>query len=399
MIDYSKILNEKVQNLKSSGIRRFFDIVSECEDAISLGVGEPDFKTPFFVCDSAIRSINKGYTKYTQNNGLKELRREISSYLNKRFSLNYDIDEIIVTVGASEGIDLALRAIVTAGDEILIPDPSYVSYMPCVTLAGGVPVAVRTAQDDNFCLTRENLEKAITNKTKAIIMPYPNNPTGAIMGKEQLDAIIPLILEHNLIVITDEIYAELTYTGKHCSIAAFENLKERTIYINGFSKAFAMTGWRLGYVCAPKEILNAMYKIHQYTIMCAPTVSQYAGLAALRQSAEDGFATVDTMVEEYDARRRFMLKRFEQMGLTCFEPKGAFYLFPYVGDLGLNGEQFSLLLLKNEKVALVPGNAFGAFGENYVRISYAYSMKNLINATDKMEAFIKKLKNNMINRE
>lgn len=399
MIDYSKILNKKVQGLKSSGIRKFFDIVAESGDAISLGVGEPDFKTPFYVSESAIRSINKGYTKYTQNNGLKELRSEISSYLNKRFSLDYAFDEIIVTVGASEGIDLALRAIVTDGDEILIPDPSYVSYVPCVTLSGGVPVAIKTAEINNFRITKENLEKVITNKTKAIIMPYPNNPTGAVMGKTHLEEILPVIIKHNLIVITDEIYAELTYTEKHCSIASFDGMKERTIYINGFSKAFAMTGWRLGYVCAPKEILNAMYKIHQYTIMCAPTMSQYAGLAALKQSQEDDFAVVNSMVDEYDARRRFMLKRFTQMGLTCFEPKGAFYLFPYVGDLGVDGEEFSMLLLQHEKVALVPGNAFGDFGKDYVRISYAYSMKTLVNATDKMESFIKKLKNNQIERE
>jgi aminotransferase len=399
VIDYTKILNKNVQGLKSSGIRKFFDIVSESSDAISLGVGEPDFKTPFYVSESAIKSINKGYTKYTQNNGLKELRSEISAYLNKRFSLDYTLDEIIVTVGASESIDLALRAIVSQGDEILIPDPSYVSYFPCVTLSGGVPVAIKTDQTDHFRITKENLEQVITKKTKAIIMPYPNNPTGAVMEKKHLEEILPLIIKHNLIVITDEIYAELTYTKKHFSIASLENMKERTIYINGFSKAFAMTGWRLGYVCAPKEILSAMYKIHQYTIMCAPTMSQYAGIAALKQSEEDNFAIVNTMVDEYDERRRFMLKRFAQMGLTCFEPKGAFYLFPYVGDLGVNGEQFSMLLLQHEKVALVPGNAFGSFGEDYVRISYAYSMKTLVNATDKMESFIKKLKNNQIERE
>lgn len=399
MIDYTKILNNKVQSLKSSGIRKFFDIVSDSNDAISLGVGEPDFLTPYFIRESAVKSINKGYTKYTQNNGLKELREEISSYLYKRFSLNYPIDEIIVTVGASEGIDLALRAIVSDGDEILIPDPSYVSYSPCVTLAGGVPIAIKTFQKDSFRITKENLEQAISEKTKAIIMPYPNNPTGAIMGKAHLEEIIPLIIEHNLMVISDEIYAELTYTSKHYSIAAYEDMRERTIYINGFSKAFAMTGWRLGYVCAPKEILNAMYKIHQYCIMCAPTTSQYAGIAALRQSQEDDFATINQMVEEYDGRRRFLLRRFKQMGLSCFEPKGAFYLFPYVGDLGLNGEQFSLLLLKYEKIALVPGNAFGDFGEDYVRISYAYSMKTLIKAADKIEAFIKKVKNNQINTD
>ena len=398
MIDYTKVLNERVQNLKASGIRKFFDIVSECEDAISLGVGEPDFRTPFFVCDSAIRAINKGHTKYTRNDGIKELREEISAYVNKRFSLSYAPDEIMVTVGASEGIDLALRAIVTYGDEILIPDPSYVSYMPCVTLAGGVPVAVKTFEKDNFRLTRENLIAAVTQKTKAIIVPYPNNPTGAVMEREYLEEILPVIKEHNLIVISDEIYAELTYGGEHCSIASLEDMKERTIYINGFSKAFSMTGWRVGYVCAPKEILTAMYKIHQYTIMCASTVSQYAALTALRQSAEDEYAVVDAMAAEYDARRRFMLKRFAEMGLKCCEPKGAFYLFPYVGDLGLNGEEFSLLLLKNEKVAVVPGNAFGEFGDKHVRISYAYSTKTLIDAADRMENFIHKLKNNQIAR-
>lgn len=398
MIDYNKIINKKAAALKASGIRKFFDIVSECSDAISLGVGEPDFKTPYCVCESAVKAINKGYTQYTQNNGLKELRVEISAYLSNRYNLDYGIDEIIVTVGASEGIDLALRAITSADDEILIPDPSYVSYCPCVTLSGGTPVAIRTSQEDNFRITAKNLKEVITAKTKAIIIPYPNNPTGAIMEKEYLEEIIPIIIEHNLIVITDEIYSELTYSGKHCSIASFEGMKERTIYLNGFSKAFAMTGWRLGYVCAPKELICPMYKIHQYTIMCASTISQYAGIEALKQSKEDNFAMVEAMREEYDERRRFMLKRFQQMGLSCYEPKGAFYLFPFVGDLGLDGEQFSMLLLKNEKVALVPGTAFGEFGKNYVRISYAYSMKALITATDKMEVFIKKLKNNQIER-
>jgi aminotransferase len=396
MIDYSKIINKNVCDLKSSGIRKFFDIVSESADAISLGVGEPDFKTPYCICESAIKEIKKGHTQYTSNSGIKLLREQISKYLSIRYNLNYGIDEIIVTVGASEAIDISLRAIITANDEILIPDPSYVSYCPCVTLSGGKPVAIKTSQDDDFRITAENLKAVITDKTKAILLPYPNNPTGAIMGKEHLEQIIPIIKEHNLIVITDEIYSELTYKGNHISIASFPDMKERTIYINGFSKAFAMTGWRIGYVCAPKEIHSAMLKIHQYTIMCAPTISQYSAITALEQSFEDNFSMIEDMREEYDERRRYLLNRFNKMGLTCFEPNGAFYIFPYVGDLGIDGEQFSMLLLENEKVAVVPGNAFGDFGKYYIRISYAYSMKNLILATDKIEAFINKIKNNEI---
>lgn len=388
MIDYDKFLSHKAKELKPSGIRKFFDIVSEMPEAISLGVGEPDFKTPYFISDEAIKIIKKGVTQYTSNSGLFELREAISQYL-KKYDLKYTPNEILVTVGASEAIDLALRAIIEDGDEVLIPDPCYVSYEPCVILSGGVAVGVPCDIQDSFKLTAKALKSVITNKTKAIIFPYPNNPTGAVMERQYLEEIVPLIKKHNLLVITDEIYCELTYGMQHTSIASFEGMQERTIYINGFSKAFAMTGWRLGYCAAPQPLIDAMTKIHQYSIMCAPTMSQYAGYKAILQCFEDNYEVVNKMREQYDQRRKYIVKCFNDLGLTCFEPKGAFYVFPSVASLGLTGEEFSLLLLNSEKVAVVPGIAFGESGKYYIRISYAYSMNSLVTAMSRIERFVK----------
>ncbi|MGN0796526.1 MAG: aminotransferase class I/II-fold pyridoxal phosphate-dependent enzyme [Christensenellales bacterium] len=392
MIDYSKILTKRVQNIKPSGIRKFFDIVSEIKGAISLGVGEPDFVTPWSMRNEAIKSIQKGYTQYTSNAGILKLRQLIAKYLETSQGLNYNCnDEIIVTVGASEAIDLTLRALLDNGDEVLIPEPSYVSYVPCVELAGAVPVAIKCTSENGFIVTKEELEKVITPKSKVLILPYPNNPTGGIMTKEQLEAIRSTIIEHNLIVLSDEIYGDLTYGTKHCSIATLDGMQERTILVSGFSKAFAMTGWRLGYLAAPKEIAYAAYKIHQYTIMCAPTASQYAAIAALEEGLDDGFASVAAMREEYDKRRRYLLARLNEMGLHCFEPKGAFYVFPSVKSTGLDGDEFSLKLLEKEKVAVVPGSAFGASGKDFVRISYAYSIKALDEALNRIEKFLKEI--------
>lgn len=385
-------VNQKAKNIKPSGIRKFFDIVRETEGAISLGVGEPDFVTPWKVRSAAITSLQRGYTQYTGNRGLPALLQLISRYLNERFSLEYDPAHILVTVGGSEAIDLALRACVESGDEVLIPDPAYVSYSPLVAMSDGVPVAVQCREEDNFVLRPEYLEQAITDKTKAIILTYPNNPTGAIMTKEQLEEIAKVIVEKDLLVITDEIYAELTYGRRHTSIASLPGMKERTIYISGFSKAFAMTGWRLGYVCAPAEIDEAMFKIHQYGIMCAPTMAQYAAMEALKDGFSDGFATVEEMRDSYDKRRKFVLYSLKEIGLDCFEPQGAFYAFPSVKNSGLCGEEFAGRLLKEEKVAVVPGNAFGNFAENNVRLSYATSMNSLSEAFERMAAFMQKNK-------
>ena len=385
-------VNQKTKLLKPSGIRKFFDIVRETEGAISLGVGEPDFITPWRVRSSAITSLQKGYTQYTGNRGLPELLRLISKYLFTRFSLEYEPSQILVTVGGSEAIDLALRATVERGDEVLIPDPAYVSYAPLVTMADGVAVPVACEEKHNFVLQAEALEKAITPKTKALILTYPNNPTGAIMTKEELEKIVGVVIEHDLLVITDEIYAELTYGKKHVSIATLPGMKERTIYVSGFSKAFAMTGWRLGYVCAPKAIDEAMFKIHQYAIMCAPITSQYAGIEALKGGLESGFETVEEMRDSYDKRRKFVLHSLKDIGLDCFTPQGAFYAFPSVKSTPFTGETFAENLLREEKVAVVPGNAFGSFGENNVRISYATSMQALDKAFDKMRAFLTKIK-------
>ena len=385
-------VNKKAKALQPSGIRKFFDIVRTLDGAISLGVGEPDFVTPWKVRSAAIASIQKGYTQYTGNRGLPKLLSAVSRYLSERFSLAYSPEQIIITVGGSEAIDLALRACVEAGDEILIPDPAYVSYAPLVSMSDGTPVAVECREEDNFVLKAEFLEKAITEKTKALILTYPNNPTGAIMTKADLEAIAEVAIRRDLLVITDEIYAELTYGKKHVSIASLPNMQERTVYVSGFSKAFAMTGWRLGYVCAPKEIDEAMFKIHQYGMLCAPITSQYAALEALNDGFLDGFSTVAEMRDSYDKRRKFVLHSLKEIGLTCFEPQGAFYAFPSVSASGLSGEEFANALLKSQKVAVVPGNAFGKFGENNVRISYAVSMASLSEAFDRMLAFLNEVR-------
>lgn len=385
-------VSKRASDLKPSGIRKFFDLASKQKDVISLGVGEPDFVTPWEIRDAGITAIKKGYTQYTSNSGLKELREEICSYQKLRFGVDFTPDQTVITVGASEAIDLVLRAIVDEGDEVLIPDPSYVSYKPCVELVGGKAVVVQTDMENGFKLTPENLEKAITDKTKALIFPYPNNPTGGIMEREYIEKIIPIIIKYDLLVISDEIYAELTYGVNHTSIASFPELNGRVVLINGFSKAFAMTGWRVGYVCAPDEILKAVLKIHQYGIICAPIFSQYAALAGLKSGKEDGFKVVREMREEYNRRRLFMINAFNKMGLTCFEPKGAFYVFPCVKSTGLTGDEFATKLLQDQKVAVVPGSAFGEFGKYYIRCSYAYSMKNLTTALDKIAEFVKNLK-------
>ena len=384
-------VNKRAASLQPSGIRKFFDIVQKMEGAVSLGVGEPDFVTPWDVRDAAIRSLQRGYTQYTGNRGLPELRSLISRYLAERFSVNYPPERTIVTVGASEAIDLALRAVCDDGDEILIPEPSYVSYAPAVTLAGGTPIAVKCVAANDFILTPDLLEKAITPKTKAVILAYPNNPTGAVMTKEQLEALVPVIEKHDLLVISDEIYAELTYIGRHVSIASLGNMAERTVLINGFSKAFAMTGWRVGFVCAPAEIDAAMLKIHQYTILCAPQMSQRAAVAALKNGFDDGFSTVEEMREEYGRRGRFLVNAFNSLGLKCFRPKGAFYVFPSVESTGLDGESFANGLLEKYKVAVVPGSAFGSAGKNFVRCSYATSMQQLTVAIERITDFIEGL--------
>ena len=385
-------VSKKAKNVKPSGIRKFFDLASKNKDVISLGVGEPDFVTPWEIRDAGISTLKRGYTQYTSNKGLPKLRTAISIYLKERFSVEFDAEETIITMGASEAIDLTLRAVVDDGDEVLIPDPSYVSYKPCVELAGGKAVSIACSGDNGFKLTPENIESVITEKTKAIVFPYPNNPTGGIMEKEYIEKIIPVILKHDLLIIADEIYAELTYGGRHCSIASFPQLKDRVVLISGFSKAFAMTGWRIGFVCAKGELYNAILRIHQYTAICAPIFSQYGALAGLEKGLSDNFATVALMREEYDNRRKFMLKAFSRMGITCFEPKGSFYLFPCVKSVGLTGSEFAEKLLESKAVAVVPGEAFGEFGKDYVRVSYAYSMKNLVEATEKIAQFVKELK-------
>ena len=386
-----KFVNDRAASLQPSGIRKFFDIVQKMEGAISLGVGEPDFITPWNIRDAAIRSVQRGYTQYTGNRGLPELRELISRYLAERFNVHYPPERTIVTVGASEAIDLAMRAVCEVGDEILIPEPSYVSYAPTVTLAGGVAVPLKCSADNDFILTPDILEKAVTNKTKALILAYPNNPTGAIMTKAQLEAIIPVIEKHDLLVISDEIYAELTYVGGHVSIASMGNMAERTVLINGFSKAFAMTGWRVGFVCAPAEIDAAMFKIHQYTMLCAPQMGQRAAVCALKDGFSDGFSTVEEMRSEYNRRGNFLVNAFNSLGLKCFKPKGAFYVFPSVKATKLNGEQFATALLEKYKVAVVPGAAFGSAGESHVRCSYATSMQQLTLAIERITDFVEGL--------
>ncbi len=382
-------LNKTIVNIQPSGIRKFFDIVSEMEDALSLGVGEPDFDTPWHIRDEGIYSLEKGKTHYTSNSGLKELKVEIDRYLTRRYGLSYDPDaEIIITVGGSEAIDIAMRAMLDPGDEVLIPQPSYVSYLPCAVLANGTPVVIELKAENQFRLTAEELEAAITPKTKLLVLPFPNNPTGAVMEKKDLEAIAEVIIRHDLFVLSDEIYSELTYLENHVSIASIPGMRERTLVINGFSKSYAMTGWRLGYVCGPEVIIQQMLKIHQYAIMCAPSTSQFAAVAALK----NGDADVAGMREEYNGRRRYLLHRFEEMGLSCFEPFGAFYVFPCIQEFGMTSEEFATELLKEQKLAVVPGTAFGACGEGFIRISYAYSLKNLKTAMDRMETFVTELR-------
>ena len=382
-------LSQKVMSIQPSGIRKFFDIASEMEDVVSLGVGEPDFDTPWHIRDEGIYSLEKGRTFYTSNSGLKPLREEISRYLNRRYHLNYDpLHEILVTVGGSEGIDIALRAMLDPGDEVLIPQPCYVSYLPCVTLADGVPVTIELKEENEFRLTKEELLEKITDKTKILVLPFPNNPTGAVMRREDLEAIAEVIIDHDLYVLSDEIYSELTYQGDHVSIASLPGMRERTLTINGFSKSYAMTGWRLGYICGPQEIVAQMTKIHQFAIMCAPTTSQYAAVEALR----NGDADVAKMRESYNPRRSFLMHAFEEMGLKCFEPFGAFYVFPCIKEFGLTSDEFAMRLLEEEHVAVVPGTAFGDCGEGFLRISYAYSIDDLKIALKRLERFIQRLK-------
>lgn len=383
-------LSDKVINIKPSGIRKFFDIVSEMKDAISLGVGEPDFDTPWHIRDEGIYAFERGKTFYTSNAGLKDLRTEISNYINRTQGVKYDPNgEIIVTVGGSEAIDIGLRAIINANDEVIIPQPSYVSYEPCAILADAKPVIINLKAENEFRLTPEELLGAITDKTKVLILPYPNNPTGAIMEKDDLEKIANIIIEKDILVMSDEIYSALTYKDKHISIASIDGMKERTILINGFSKAYAMTGWRLGYACGPKDIIKQMTKIHQFAIMCAPTTSQYAAIEALRHGEED----VENMRRSYNQRRRYLMHEFKEMGLECFEPFGAFYVFPCIKEFGMTSEEFATRFLKEEKVAVVPGTAFGDCGEGYLRISYAYSIDNLKIAIERLKHFITKLRN------
>ncbi len=382
-------IGKKIVDIKPSGIRKFFDIVQETEGAISLGVGEPDFDTPWHIRDEGIYSLEKGRTFYTSNSGLKELRVEVSNYIKRTQQVTYDpLKEIFITVGGSEAIDLALRAMVDPGDEVLIPQPSYVSYEPCAILADAVPVIIELKEENQFRLTAEEVLEKVTDKTKILILPFPNNPTGAVMSKEDLEAIAKVVIDKDLYVISDEIYSELTYNGKHVSIVSIPGMQERTILINGFSKAYAMTGWRLGYACGPAEIMKQMIKIHQFAIMCAPTTSQYAAVEALKNGDED----VAMMREQYNHRRRFLLNEFERIGLPCFEPFGAFYVFPCIKKFGMTSDEFCTRLLKEEKLAVVPGTAFGDCGEGFIRISYAYSLENLKAAMERLERFIKKLK-------
>lgn len=383
-------LADEVVKIKPSGIRKFFDIVSEMKDAISLGVGEPDFDTPWHIRDEGIYSLEKGRTFYTSNAGLMELRQEICNYLRRRVHVDYEPKkEVLITVGGSEAIDIAMRAMLNPGDEVIIPQPSYVSYEPCTILAGGKPVIVDLKAEDEFRLTAQELLDAITEKTKILVLPFPNNPTGAIMEREDLEAIAKICIEKDIYVMSDEIYAELTYKDDHVSIASFPGMRERTLLINGFSKAYAMTGWRLGYVCGPSVIIEQMTKIHQFAIMCAPTTSQYAAVEALRNGDDD----VKQMRESYDQRRRYLMHAFREMGMECFEPYGAFYVFPCIREFGMTSEEFANRFLQEEKVAVVPGSAFGDSGEGFLRISYAYSLDKLKIAMGKLEHFVTRLRN------
>lgn len=390
MIDYGKLLNPTVAEIKPSGIRKFFDIAATMDDVISLGVGEPDFQTPWQVRKAGINSLERGHTKYTSNHGILELRGAISDYMKRKCSLDYDpVHEILVTVGGSEAIDAAIRALVRAGDEVIIPQPSYVCYEPITTLAGGVPVILETKAENDFKVTPEELKALITPKTKVLIMPYPCNPTGGIMEKEDLEKIAEILEGTDIAVISDEIYSELTFGGKpHVSFASVGNMKERTVTVNGFSKSFSMTGWRLGFACGPEPIMTQITKIHQFAIMCAPTTSQYAAIEALKSCDED----VARMVEEYDRRRRLVVSGFNKMGLTCREPKGAFYAFPCIRSTGLSSDEFCERLLLEKKIAVVPGTAFGKGGEGFIRVSYCYSTEHLIKALAKIGEFVEELK-------
>ncbi|MDD7173472.1 MAG: aminotransferase class I/II-fold pyridoxal phosphate-dependent enzyme [Clostridiales bacterium] len=392
-MQYDRIVNPRVASVPPSGIRKFFDIVKQMPEAISLGVGEPDFVTPWSIRDAAIASIEEGQTQYTSNWGLETLREKIAAYLRMRYHVAYSpANEVLVTVGASEGIDLAMRALLCPGDEVLIPDPSYVSYAPCVTFAGGVAVPVVTRAQDCFALTPEALAAAITPRTKALILPYPNNPTGGVMTQEQLKAIARVLRGTDIVVVSDEIYSELVYDGhEHTAFAAVEDMRERTITINGFSKAFAMTGWRVGYIAAPRELLAPMFKIHQYTMLCASIQGQVAADRALGRAFETGFEDVRTMVRSYDRRRRLMVSSLNEMGLPCFEPRGAFYVFPSVAPTGLSSEEFCTRLLESQHVACVPGTAFGVSGEGHIRCSYATSLDNLGKALERIRAFVRGL--------
>ncbi len=382
-------LADTIVNIKPSGIRKFFDLVSEMKDAISLGVGEPDFDTPWHIRDEGIYSLERGRTFYTSNAGLKELKEEIANYLRRRVHVDYDDrHEVLVTVGGSEAIDMAMRVMLNPGEEVLIPQPSYVSYEPCTIMAGGKPVIIELKAENEFRLTPEELLEHITDKTKLLVLPFPNNPTGAIMEQKDLEAIAKVIIEKDLYVLSDEIYSELTYKEDHVSIASIPGMQERTILINGFSKAYAMTGWRLGYACGPRNIIEQMTKLHQYAIMCAPTTSQYAAVEALRNGDDD----VAMMREAYNQRRRYLVHAFKEMGLECFEPYGAFYIFPCIKEFGMTSEEFASRFLMEEKVAVVPGTAFGDCGEGFLRISYAYSLENLKEALGRMQKFIDRLR-------
>ncbi len=388
-----EFVSEKVRNVPPSGIRRFFDVAGSIQGAISLGVGEPDFITPYHIRSAAIDSLLSGGTQYTANMGLLELRQQIAGYLLDRYGLSYQPEkEILVTVGASEAIDLALRVCLEPGDEVIIPDPGYVCYAPCVTFAGGTPVFLETRAEDAFRMNADRLEAAITSRTRALIFPYPNNPTGAVMPREELEKIAGICKRHRILVISDEIYSELTYDGVHASIASIEGMKDQTVYVSGFSKAFAMTGWRLGYACAPREFLYEMNKIHQYGIMCASRQSQVAGIEALKKAREDGYKDVVTMRDSYDRRRRVMLDAFKKIGMECFEPKGAFYCFPSIRETGLSSEDFCRRLLEEEKVVCVPGNAFGQSGEGHIRCCYATDLKKMLEAFDRISRFMDRLK-------
>ena len=388
MRDISEFISPHIAEMAPSGIRKFFDIVAEMKDAISLGVGEPDFVTPWAIREAGIYALEKGHTHYTSNAGLKELRQELCRYTHRTSGLDYEEDQVLITVGGSEAIDLMVRAIISKGDEVLVPEPSFVCYKPCVTMAGGTAIPIVTKEEDEFRLTPQALAEKITDRTKLLVLPYPNNPTGAIMEREHLEAIADVIRDKDILVLSDEIYGALTYKGEHVPFAAIDGMKERTVTINGFSKAFAMTGWRLGYAMGPRPLIKAMLKIHQYAIMCAPTTSHYAAVEALRSCEDD----VTAMRDEYNLRRRVMVKGFRDMGLSCFEPMGAFYVFPNISSLGMSSEDFATNLLKEEKVAVVPGTAFGDSGEGFVRCSYAYSIRNIEIALERIGNFVKRHK-------